>query len=269
MRRKDKRTRAYRRPLAQPHASPLAVLAVTSVVVLLSAILFWHNASTTVAADGAGWTSRGKPLALCGHAHQPKCSAEGPNWLSISSALPGDIAQVMTQDPMYTALQKQHGLSGLDLPALVHVFDAQGGSDYFTSDHWVVTARDASGRECGIFDFVYDRAHQRIRFAGYGPLTPSDPRYGHTFPFTSATSALSRLHAERPQVVAATSPELIFFPIDDTYVGPHATHKWTAGGESPDDPMWLVAGTDGQKYFVGTDGHIYAQSGLPIVSAHP
>lgn len=59
-------------------------------------------------------------------------------------------------------------------------------------------------------------------------------------------------------------PELIFFPLADSFLGPQAPHQWLAGGESPLDPMWRIVGADGVSYFVGRDQHAYVQQDLPI-----
>ncbi len=52
-------------------------------------------------------------------------------------------------------------------------------------------------QQVGLYDFVYDRANARVRFASYGVLTPSDARYGHAFPSMASSTAVDRLQAER------------------------------------------------------------------------
>lgn len=39
---------------------------------------------------------------------------------------------------------------------------------------------------------------------------------------------------------------------------------WREGGADPLDPMWLMLGSDGWPYLVGTSQHVYAINDLPI-----
>lgn len=168
---------------------------------------------------------------------------------------------------MFKAIENRHGQLALDVPMVVHPFGVQPGvgSDYFQDDHWVVAARSTTGQECGIFDFVYDRIHQRIRFATYDVLTSQDPRYGHAFPFISAATAQAQVAQQRhASIMAGAAPTLIFFPLAAGWIGPEAPHHWTGSGTSPVDPLWLIPGADGHAYFVGGNLHTYTVGDLPI-----
>ncbi|HKV83965.1 MAG TPA: hypothetical protein VJN88_05375, partial [Ktedonobacterales bacterium] len=139
------------------------------------------------------------------------------------------------------------------------------GSQYFYDDHWVVSARDSGGHECGIFDYVYDGANHRIRFASYSVLSPSDSRFGHAFPYVQASQAVAQVaQARHIAIMANVSPLLIFFPVSADWSGPAAPHHWIGGGESPENPLWLVSGADGTPYFVGPDMRTHVASDLPI-----
>lgn len=230
------------------------------------AIMFYRAGTTTSVGSGSGTgiTSSGKPLASCGLAGQPACQI-AVDWVPVTSELPGDVATDIAHDKMFLSVASHYGHLSLDLPALVHTFGAKTGSDYFLDDHWVVSVRDTTGKESLLFDFVYDRAHQRMRFSGYGVLTPTDPQYGHVFPSMQASAALADLKGARGVLpMASRAPELIFFPIAGGYIGPQATHHWSAGGESPLNPMWRIVGANGLSYFVGPNQHVYLQQDLPI-----
>jgi hypothetical protein len=61
------------------------------------------------------------------------------------------------------------------------------------------------------------------------------------------------------------APELVFLPIDvglPEQPGPGA--NWRGGGVTPSDSIWLVAGADGQDYFVGKDLHVYTLRDIPL-----
>jgi hypothetical protein len=168
-------------------------------------------------------------------------------------------------------MQGQFGFIGLDIPALVHSYGAHTGDSYYDDDHWVVSVRNASGMRCGIFDFVYDAAHQRMRFSSYGVLTPQDPHSGQAFPYLSETVAVAHLQSQRRlSVMAGSSPELIFFPIDPRF--PYLSspaHRWAGGGNSAMNPIWHIVGSDGHDYFVGADLNVHTRADLPIAIGQP
>jgi hypothetical protein len=167
-------------------------------------------------------------------------------------------------------LQSRYGYTALDLPTLVHAFGAHTGIGYYDDDHWVVSVRNASGRECGIFDFVYDRANHRIRFSSFGLILPQDPRSTKPFPYISPASAMAELQSERKLApLSGAQPELVFFPIDPRYRDPSSPVKWFGGGEAPDDPTWLIVGSDGQSYFVGHDMRVHSLQEVPIAVGQP
>lgn len=208
----------------------------------------------------------GKPLSWCGGSNQPICPAVDPGWIPVASGAPGDIARAITGSGPFLSMQSRYGGQSLDLPARVHAFNAHTGREWYDDDHWIVSVRDASGRECGVFDFVYDQANARIRFSSFGHMLPQDPDSTHAFPFISSQAAVAHLASERKlSLMAGQQPELIFFPIDPRVQDPTSpVHTWTGGGEAPMDPMWLVRGSNGLDYFVGPDLHTHLAQELPI-----
>jgi hypothetical protein len=168
-------------------------------------------------------------------------------------------------------MQGRFGYVAIDVPVLVHAYDAHTGNEYYDDDHWVVSVKDASGLRCGIFDFVYDRAHARMRFSSYGVITLEDVHAQQAFPYVAASVALAQLqHFRSLNAMAGTHPELIFFPIDPSF--PYLTspvHKWSGGGNSAMSPMWHITGSDGHDYFIGTDLQVYAQAQLPVAKGQP
>jgi hypothetical protein len=214
-------------------------------------------------------TSAGKPLAQCGSAGQPACAVD-PLWVDLPSESPAVVAQVIASSAGYGMMTNQFGGAGLDTPVLVHAYPLHTGVEFYDDDHWVVTAHDASGLEVGIYDWVYDRAHHRIRLAGYGEFTPQDYRAHQPFPYLSATTATSLVHTSRGvAVMAGRQPELMFFPINPLWRMPNSTIHWSGGGDDPTDPIWHVVGVDGRDYYVGVDSRVYVTSDLPLAPGRP
>lgn len=247
---------------------PLAFVGVSLLVTLMAAVLIWHG--TIASATSSSQTGKNNARNIwCGSAGQPACPTVDPGWVPLRSEAPGDVLAVLTHNKMFLTVESRYGQVGSDLPVLVHPFNPQNlGSDYYRDDHWILPVRDAQGLECGLLDFVYDRAHQAIRPSSFIMLQKRDPRYGRAFPYVSSSGAQAALNNARHMgLLSATAPELSFFPLAADYWGPEATRHWTGGGASPMDPMWLLQGADGHTYFVGSDLHVQTQNNLPLATA--
>ena len=235
------------------------------------------NGKTATASGGGtvtvpvGYGSLNHAKGACGNAGQAACPAVDPGWFSISIESPTAIATAITKSSDYAGIVSHYGCAALDTPVLVHAYDAHTGNSYYDDDHWVVSARNATGMRCGIFDFVYDRTQQRLRFSSYGVLTAQDPHSALAFPYTSSVTAIAALQSQRKLgVMAGTQPELMFFPIDPSFpVLTSPVHKWAGGGNSAMNAMWHIVGADRHDYFVGTDLHVYVQQDLPIAKGQP
>src|SRR5258706_4882183 len=219
----------------------------------------------------AGYGSLNHPKGQCGNAGQAACPAADPGWFAVSVASPGAVAAAMSGSADYAGMQGRYGYVALDTPALVHAYDAHTSNAYYDDDHWVVSVRSATGLRCGIFDFVYDRAHGRMRFSSYGVITPQDIHAGQAFPYIPSATAMAQLQHQRGLgTLAGTQSQLIFFPIDPSF--PYLTspvHNWRGGGNSAMEPMWHMVGSDGHDYFVGTDLNVHVQTELPIAKGQP
>jgi hypothetical protein len=230
------------------------------------------GAGASAGGSGQGTTVRGgKPLASCGLPGKPACLVD-PQWFPITDASPSGAATAIRTSSAFAMMTQQYGGTVLDAPVLVQAYQAHTGVEYYDDDHWVVSVRCTSaGRECGIFDFVYDRAHQRIRFSSFGVVTPTDPHASQAFPYISYSAAISQLQSDRSMgMQVGSQPTLIFFPIDPRWRIPNSpVSKWRGGGDSPMDPMWRLRGADGHDYFVGVDSHVYGGGELPIASGQP
>jgi len=260
---------------------------ITTTIVLGMVVLFvlafgflavvGHNSSIARASGGsggsvpAGFGALNHAKGPCGNSGQVACPAVNPNWFAVSPASSTAVAAAVASSKEYIALQGRFGYVAMDAPVLVHAYDAHTGNDYYDDDHWVVSVKDASGLHCGIFDFVYDRTHARMRFSSYGVVTPEDIHAHQAFPYVAASVALAQLqHLRGLNAMAGTHPDLIFFPIDPSF--PYLSspvHKWSGGGNSAMSPMWHITGSDGHNYFIGTDLQVYVQAQLPVAKGQP
>ena len=244
--------------------------------VLIGIIGHGSRTSTTLASGGTatvatGYGSLNHAKGPCGSTGQAACPAVQPHWFSVTSTSPTAVAAAITGSSDFHSMQTQYGYTSLDIPALVHAYSAHTGIEYYDDDHWVVSVRNAAGMRCGLFDFVYDRTHQRMRFSSYGVITLLDPHASQAFPYTSSSQATAILQGTRRLgVKSGTQPELIFFPIDPSFpILTSPVHNWAGGGNSPMNPMWYVVGSDAHNYFIGTDLTAHAQSELPIARGQP
>ena len=250
-------------------------LAIVLGFVFISTVVRTH--STTTASEGGGTPSLtsgsygNHPKGWCGNTGQAACPTVDPGWFSVSAETPAALTIAITQSGSFRTMMDQYGYQTLDTPTLVHTMFAKTGISYYDNDHWVVSVVNASGQRCGIFDFIYDRAHHRMSFSSYGVITPTDLHARMAFPYTSAHAASVVLQQQRGLAVMPNSKaELIFFPIDPNFRNLNSpVHLWSGGGESPMNPIWHLTGTNGQDYFVGADQHVYTQTDLPIAHGTP
>ncbi|WIG58185.1 MAG: hypothetical protein OJF49_000930 [Ktedonobacterales bacterium] len=247
--------------------SPVSFISALLIVLLFAGVALWQSHGVQASNPPRVITLSGGKHVWCGLDGLPNCPVP-QDWISLPSALPGDVLSAIAGSQAFKMLHSRYQFTTLDLPVLVHTLSPFAPDDYYANDHWVTAVRDARNAEAGLFDFVFDRAHQRIRFAGYGALRSTDPQYGHPFPFVSAQEALGRLQSERKlAVMTGTTPELVFFLVDSNWIGPEAPHHWTSGGNFPSDPVWMVTGSDGKHYIVGQDTHVYTPSMIPVVQS--
>jgi hypothetical protein len=203
---------------------------------------------------------------FCGNPEQPTCPLPDPRWFSITSDSPSAIAEAIVNCKDFAMLKARYGNALVDTPVLVHSFGPRTNIQWYDNDHWVVSTRNASGKEVGILDFVYDHSHHRLRFSSFAVLGQQDPNIYQTFPYISLTTAAAQLMNQRKlNLQIGTQPELIFFPIDPRWRELSSpVHLWSGGGDAPMDPMWIIVGSDKHEYFVGTDLKVYTKEELPF-----
>jgi hypothetical protein len=143
------------------------------------------------------------------------------------------------------------------------------GNGYYSLPHYIIRA-SVNGVRMVTYDVTYNPTSQVFSLNSWGPMQPSDPGYGKSFPWVgvSSNAAIGALcSAKGIALAASTVPELVFFS-----PGPQLTNTksptpstWTGGGYAPTYPMWRLHGGDGKLYFVGIDGNVYSPKQLPIL----
>lgn len=95
-------------------------------------------------------------------------------------------------------------------------------------------------------------------------VTYAQPRRGGAIARQTASVAAATV-ASRAHVAprAGAAPRLVSFA-GDAQAQEMGTAVWTAGGQSPADPIGLVPGSDGQDHLAGNDGKVYRISQLSM-----
>jgi len=243
---------------------------------LMLMVMIGHGGSTATASGGGpdvpgGYGSLNHPKGPCGSTGQSSCGTPNPDWFAIGSETPAAAATAIDGSKDFLGMAAQYGCPLLDTPALVYSYGARTGMDYYDDDHWVVSVHDSNGMRCGLADFVYDRAHMRMRFSSFGVLTPQDPHSRQAFPYVPSSVAVAQLQSQHKLApLSGTVMKLVFFPIDPSFPNLNSpVHKWAGGGNSAMNPMWHVVGADGHDYFLGEDLHVYKHTDLPIAKGQP
>lgn len=189
----------------------------------------------------------------------------GADWIPVTDSSAAGMQRLLVSLPMFTRDPGEALTPGTAV--LTHPFHMHTGSDFNDCPHWLLPERDATGHVAAMVDYVYDYPHARIRFASMGMIPPSDPRYGEVFPYLSARQAAARLKAAKGvDAKANPAPELVFLPLNvGTPEQPGPGANWRGGGIWPSDPIWLIAGADGQDYFIGKDSRVYTLGDMPLL----
>ena len=227
----------------------LAVLALLAMVGIISGISFynWHK-NESLGVDG----------------RKVYCAASaGAYGIPVSDDSPQAMQALLSAQPYFVAGMTSSPIPGT--PTLSHPIRIHTGQDFNDCPHWLLPLYDSDGHLVSLADYVYDYPHKVVRFAESGQIFPGEPRYSNPFPYLSSEQAIALLKQQRGVGTKADpAPEVVFLPID---VGlpeqPGPAWNWRGGGVVPSDPIWLLAGTDGRDYLVGTDKRVYTLHDIP------
>ncbi len=219
-----------------------------------------------------------KGHATCDEPGQPTCPPLPNFWRPITSDSPSAVLAALPSLPGYLSPPHVASLPAADsfsfdmpvlvLPATTVQAATTAASEDNNLPHFVIRA-SVNGVRMITYDVTYNPSSHEIGDLTFGGDPPNSPHYNKPFPFAgvSASAAIATLHTVRGVSVAAgKQPQLVFFALNPDAVNPAHPLKWFGGGESPENPIWRLKGSDGLLYFVGGDGQLYLPRDLPVVS---
>ncbi|MBA3825666.1 MAG: hypothetical protein H0X24_17430 [Ktedonobacterales bacterium] len=198
---------------------------------------------------------------------QPQATTQ-IQWIPLTSTSAADVQAAVRKSRLLGvdtrgAGDHPHDLARLGIPIAITALPLTG----YTApvDSFALPVLDAKGSVSDVVVAWLNPDHTAL-FVGYirsfdVSLTrwPSLPDAG------SASATVKSKHGINPK--PGTQPQLVYFPFNFTDQWRGKIH-WTAGGIGPDDPIWRIAGTDGQDHFVGNDGQAFHLSELPLAAHH-
>lgn len=249
--------------------------------------LLWHGLGANhTGAHASGISNRSltptptvtvNTVASCGTSTTPACSTAGGDWIPIASDTPATVLTAFKQSGMYAAAQSsratgvgdaQFDLSRPEAPVFERELHIPGG--LIMPDVYVLPF-DLSDGSIGAFAICNVNATHSAIEAGEivpGGLANGASRpHGQLTPVT-ANAAVAAVHAQRNvQLRAGLQPSFVFVEIDATLIETGQV-SWSAPA-GPQNPFWLVPGSDGHEYLVDTAGKVHLESEIPIAMARP
>jgi hypothetical protein len=203
----------------------------------------------------------------CGSRGLPACPQQIV-WIPIKSHAPADLIAAARKSPLFNVDRSGNGdylknISLLGTPVYVQAIQKMAGVTF--PDFYVLPVLDHSGAAVGAAELELNPSQTAIHVIAI--MTYTSPHPGGAIPRLSAQSAIAAVATQRHTAMrVGSTPQLAYFPVNATaqQIGKIV---WVAGGEFPADPIWLIAGANGQQYVVGVDGHAYAVSELPTSSS--
>jgi hypothetical protein len=196
-------------------------------------------------------------------------SSSNGDWIPLRSLSSHDIIAAARRSELFNERSNLMGdhvtnFTHLGAPVLVVALQPPGARAGAYPDFFVLPILDNKGRVTDAAELELNAQHTAIHVIAIVSYT--DPRAQGVTPRMSSANAQSAVRAQRHVTLQAdTAPTLVYFP-GDPVMQETGQVVWTAGGEFPADPIWLVHGADGKDYVVGNDGKVYDISELPMIS---
>lgn len=246
---------ASRRAHQQKHALRLLVRIAALIFVSLSALAVVFAIVATSGASSAQNAGNQPP------ANQPVVV------VSIKSTDASDIIAAVKQTTLYQTSAQADDLIGRALrsghlanPVLVKPYR----NDVGLGEYWVIPVVNQNNIPMALLNFTYDPVQKQIGAADFAAVTNNMFYTAHSFPAISPTVALDVIaRQQHASIRVGQQPELIYFPGDRKGFLQGKNH-WNGGGTTVIDPIWRIAGTDGQWHYVDHDGNAHLSTDLPV-----
>lgn len=201
-----------------------------------------------------------------GGAANQNAAQTSDGWIRLTSKSPSAIIAAARKSSLFNVDRSGNGdylkdLSHLENPVLVRAYHPAGSPSM--PDYYVIPIDNAAGAIVGAAELELNKPHNAIRVTAivtYPSLRP----HGYMARVSMATAIADVTQQRHIRMKAGAINMLIYFPVD-AYLQKTGKIVWNGGGEYPSDPIWLIPGTDGQDYIVGTDGVARHASDLPIL----
>jgi hypothetical protein len=191
-------------------------------------------------------------------------NAAAPDWILLQSNSPAAVLAAAKQSRLFTMncppdTDCYQDLTHLGTPMLVTELRTSAARS--ATDVYIIPILDAAGQVDALASAALNAAHTAIHVqtitsgGSIGPLWPH---------LVTADEAVARVQAQHHAGLRPGShPQLVWLPFDATALQTGQI-VWRAGGMDPEDPVWCVPGTDSKDHIVGTDGHVYFLSQIPL-----
>jgi hypothetical protein len=193
-------------------------------------------------------------------------------WVKVRTTQAADVLNAIKCTPMFQGAKNGPDLIGEALhrgtlanPVLVKPYRQDSGLPQV----WVVPVVDKNQLPLALLTFIYDPSQQALRESEFAAVTGNMFYTTHQFPAINATRAQSivaSIHHVQP--LAGRPPELVYFPGDFAGFKAGRNH-WTSGGTVAIDPLWRVAGLDGNWHYVDHDGKAHLSNEIPVEPGMP
>ena len=186
-------------------------------------------------------------------------------WIPLKSTSSSAIIAAARQSTLFNVNRKGKGdflkdLSHLETPVLVERSDTGKRRHARLLHH---PHRQCEGQMVGAAELELNASHTSVQVTSIVTYTSAHP-HGQVS-HVAKSAALTDLSSQRRIALrSGAQPQLVYIPIDATALETGEV-VWNGGGTSPTDPVWLIPGADGQNHLVGTDGHAYAMSSVPVM----
>lgn len=250
------------------------LLTVAGVLTLAAgAVAVSHRPSTAASGGPNGTPNQQTPTPnlatmkhTCGFPGVSACADSQVQWIPVKSLAPSDILAAAKSSNLYNINADGRGdtpsLANIGMPELVSALALPKSPP--VADYYDIPIQGSAGAVVGVVLCELNPANSAIAVVAI--VQYGKPHVSGSIAAMSETQAISNVSAAHHTTLrSGAQARLVYFAFD---FGAQETGKltWIAGGESPDDPLWDIPGADGQDHIVGSDGHVYYLSELPIMT---